>query len=68
MRHKPRNKAHKWNKRKDAKACVECGVAFKKGDMVYDSVAINIHVECLAAYDKTMRELYAKPAAPGVPR
>jgi len=55
---RPRTKAHKWNKKKDAARCIECDVAFKKGDMVYDDVAVNIHVGCLDSYAKTLRELY----------
>lgn len=53
----PTPKPHKWNKKKDAQRCIACDVDFKKGDDVYEHVAVNLHVRCLKLYRKQLKEL-----------
>ena len=61
---KVRQKPHKWNREKDARACVECGDDFKAGDSVYTDVALTIHAGCLANYRRSGVELGLITAPP----
>lgn len=53
-------KPHRWRVSDDAQKCIECGVNFVKGDLVFTDVALNFHEKCLAAYRKSYKELFGK--------
>jgi len=59
MSEKPKPKA--WRPRKDAKCCIACGLAFKRGDKVYESCATNIHSHCVSIYKQQCKELGIAP-------
>lgn len=50
-------KPRKWCMRKHALCCIECEKPFKHGDLVYEDVALTIHVGCLALYHASCKEL-----------
>jgi hypothetical protein len=54
-------KPRKWNRKMDATRCVECGHAFRPGQLVYEDAAVNIHRTCLEAYRETMKKLGLPP-------
>jgi hypothetical protein len=50
-------KPHKWRKARDASCCIQCAKAFRRGDMVFDDIAVNIHVGCIESYVRTLKRL-----------
>lgn len=46
-----RQKPHRWNEKHDAELCIACSKPFRKGDLVYTDVAVNIHQHCLSKYE-----------------
>ena len=51
----------KWKLRKDGRCCIECGVPFNVGDLVYEDCVVCLHVACKEAYRKTLIELGLMP-------
>lgn len=52
-----KQKPRKWKPKTDARVCVECEKDFKRGDLVYQDCAVNIHSGCLKSYWMTLRKL-----------